>query len=146
MQKTPAKLCSLSAFPSVCALVWLFRSQRPIRGHHFCLRTSKSPLSCNSKILQRFQKTSIICNDTFLQGFFFCLLCFLNLPSHNSKLHPPPSISVLSSSSETPLFQDFFLLTAAGKLHWATLGEKKRLSKIPLQCKQHFQGKSAHSS
>lgn len=140
MQKTPAKLCSLSAFPSVCALVWLFRSQRPIRGHHFCLRTSKSPLSCNSKILQRFQKTSIICNDTFLQRwFFFCLLCFLNLPSHNSKLHPPPSTSVLLSSLfETLLFQDFFLLTAAGKLHWATLGGKKETVKNPTAVQTAF--------
>lgn len=65
MQKTPAKLWSLSAFPSVCALAWLFRSQRPIRGHHFCLRTSKSPLSCNSRILQKCQKISIIFIDTF---------------------------------------------------------------------------------
>lgn len=126
MQKTPAKLCSLSAFPSVCALVWLFRSQRPIRGHHFCLRTSKSPLSCNSRILQKFQKTSIICNDTFLQVFlsFPYASQFLSLPSHSSKLHPPTP-PVLYSLSEIPLHQDFFLLTAAGTLHWVTLGKKE---------------------
>lgn len=51
-QKTPAKLCSLRALPSAWALVWLVRSQRPVRGHHFCFSTSRSPLSCSSRILQ----------------------------------------------------------------------------------------------
>lgn len=52
MQKTPAKLCSLRDLPSVCALEWLVRSQRPVCGHHFCLSTSRSPVSCSSRILQ----------------------------------------------------------------------------------------------
>lgn len=51
MQKTPAKLCSLSDRPSGWALLWLLRSQRPVRGHHFCFKTSRSPFSCNSRIL-----------------------------------------------------------------------------------------------
>lgn len=52
MQKTPAKLCSLRDLPSAWALAWLMRSQRPMCGHHFCLSTSRSPVSCSSRILQ----------------------------------------------------------------------------------------------
>lgn len=52
MQKTPAKLCSLRALPSAWAPAWLVRSQRPVRGHHFCFSTSRSPVSCSSRILQ----------------------------------------------------------------------------------------------
>lgn len=52
MQKTPAKLCSLRDLPSVWVLEWLVRSHRPVCGHHFCLSTSRSPVSCSSRILQ----------------------------------------------------------------------------------------------
>lgn len=58
MQKTPAKLCSLRDLPSVWALEWLVRSQRPVCGHHFCLSTSRSPVSCSSRILQDITQVS----------------------------------------------------------------------------------------
>ena len=51
MQKTPAKLCSLRERPSGLAPAWLLRSQRPVRGHHFCFMMSRSPFSCSSRIL-----------------------------------------------------------------------------------------------
>ena len=58
MQKTPAKLCSRRARPSGWASAWLSRSQRPLRGHHFCFRMSRSPFSWSSRILRRRGRTS----------------------------------------------------------------------------------------
>lgn len=138
MQKTPAKLCSLRAFPSVCAFVWLFRSQRPIRGHHFCLRTSKSPLSCNSKILQKFKN---------IHKYYIQLRLFPHV------LHSFPLTRIVSQyktpsckpPSPCSINLKLILLTTAGKFQWVTLDEGWQ-SEISLQRKKHSQGKSPYST